>query len=46
VDYGQGFAIGRPEPFADVLTQLPVLAAAAQYAPDESQVALRAANMY
>lgn len=26
VDYGQGFAIGRPEPFADVLTQLPVLA--------------------
>ena len=46
VDYGQGFAIGRPEPFADVLTQLPVLAAAAQYATDESLTALRAANMY
>lgn len=28
VDYGQGFAIGRPEPFTDVLAQLPLLAAA------------------
>ena len=46
VDYGQGFAIGRPEPFADVLTQLPVLAAAAQYTTDESLIALRAANMF
>ena len=46
VDYGQGFAIGRPEPFADVLTQLPVLAAAAQYTTDETLTALRAANMY
>jgi diguanylate cyclase (GGDEF)-like protein len=29
VDYGQGFSIGRPESFADVLARLPVLAAAA-----------------
>lgn len=28
VDYGQGFAIGRPAPIADVLAQIPVLAAA------------------
>jgi EAL domain-containing protein (putative c-di-GMP-specific phosphodiesterase class I) len=28
VDFGQGFALGRPEPFADVLAQLPMLAAA------------------
>jgi diguanylate cyclase (GGDEF)-like protein len=28
VDYGQGFAIGRPAPFTDVLGELPVLAAA------------------
>jgi EAL domain-containing protein (putative c-di-GMP-specific phosphodiesterase class I) len=46
VDYGQGFAIGRPEPFVDVLTQLPVLAAASRYTSDESLTALRAANMY
>jgi diguanylate cyclase (GGDEF)-like protein len=29
VDYGQGFSIGRPESFAEVLARLPVLAAAA-----------------
>jgi len=29
VDYGQGFAIGRPEPFADVLAQIPLWATAA-----------------
>jgi diguanylate cyclase (GGDEF)-like protein len=28
VDFGQGFALGRPEPFEDVLAQLPMLAAA------------------
>jgi EAL domain-containing protein (putative c-di-GMP-specific phosphodiesterase class I) len=28
VDFAQGFALGRPEPFADVLAQLPMLAAA------------------
>jgi diguanylate cyclase (GGDEF)-like protein len=29
VDYGQGFAIGRPEPFADILAQVPLWATAA-----------------
>jgi len=29
VDHGQGFSIGRPEPFTEVLAQLPILAAAA-----------------
>ena len=29
VDYGQGFSIGRPESFEEVLARLPVLAAAA-----------------
>lgn len=28
IDYGQGFSIGRPEPFAELLAQLPILAAA------------------
>ena len=28
VDYGQGFSIGRPEPFVELLSQLPILAAA------------------
>jgi EAL domain-containing protein (putative c-di-GMP-specific phosphodiesterase class I) len=28
VDYGQGFAIGRPMPLAEVLEQLPLYAAA------------------
>ena len=28
VDYGQGFAIGRPAPLADLLTELPLLASA------------------
>jgi diguanylate cyclase (GGDEF)-like protein len=28
VDYGQGFAIGRPAPFADLLTELPLLVSA------------------
>lgn len=28
VDYGQGFCIGRPEPFTEVLAHLPILAAA------------------
>jgi diguanylate cyclase (GGDEF)-like protein len=46
VDYGQGFAIGRPEPFVDVLMQLPVLAAASHYTFDEPVTELRTANMY
>jgi len=29
VDYGQGFAIGKPVPFIEVLTELPMLASAA-----------------
>jgi EAL domain-containing protein (putative c-di-GMP-specific phosphodiesterase class I) len=29
VDYGQGFAIGRPTPLQEVLAELPLLAAAA-----------------
>ena len=28
VDYGQGFAIGRPAPLVDLLTELPLLASA------------------
>lgn len=28
VDYGQGFAIGRPKPFTEILEELPMLAAA------------------
>jgi EAL domain-containing protein (putative c-di-GMP-specific phosphodiesterase class I) len=28
VDYGQGFAIGRPVPFTDLLSELPILVAA------------------
>ena len=28
VDYGQGFAIGRPAPFADLLSELPLLVSA------------------
>ena len=30
VDYGQGFAIGRPVPIGDVLEQLPLYAAVAE----------------
>jgi EAL domain-containing protein (putative c-di-GMP-specific phosphodiesterase class I) len=30
VDYGQGFAIGRPVPLVDVVAELPLYAAAAQ----------------
>ena len=41
IDYGQGFSIGRPEPFAEVLTQLPILAAAipVDEAPGETSLA-------
>jgi diguanylate cyclase (GGDEF)-like protein len=46
VDYGQGFALGRPAPFEEVIAQLPVLAAAAPvyYATDDSRVS-RVANL-
>ncbi|HEU4623563.1 MAG TPA: EAL domain-containing protein [Steroidobacteraceae bacterium] len=47
VDYGQGFAIGHPIPFSEVLAELPLLASAA--APvtcsDDSLPTLRTANM-
>jgi EAL domain-containing protein (putative c-di-GMP-specific phosphodiesterase class I) len=52
VDYGQGFAIGRPVPFSDVLAELPLIASAAPVARDEvarnddSPLALRAANLH
>jgi diguanylate cyclase (GGDEF)-like protein len=46
VDYGQGFALGRPAPFEELIAQLPVLAAAAPvyYATEESRVS-RVANL-
>lgn len=42
VDYGQGFAIGRPMPLADVLAQLPLYAAAAAspHPPDAPPTAI------
>jgi len=53
VDYGQGFAIGQPLPFSDVLAELPLLAAAAPVpcaAPvtcnDDNLPGLRAANLH
>jgi hypothetical protein len=53
VDYGQGFAIGQPQPFSDVLAELPLLAAAAPVpcaAPvtgnDDNLAGLRAANFH
>ncbi len=48
VDYGQGFAIGRPGPFTDVLAELPVIAAAAPVSCDlnDPLPALYAANLH
>jgi EAL domain-containing protein (putative c-di-GMP-specific phosphodiesterase class I) len=47
VDYGQGFAIGRPMPFSDVLAELPLIAAAAPVTVnDDSAALLRAANLH
>jgi diguanylate cyclase (GGDEF)-like protein len=47
VDYGQGFAIGRPIPFSDVLAELPLIAAAAPVTVnDDSTALLRAANLH
>jgi diguanylate cyclase (GGDEF)-like protein len=47
VDYGQGFAIGRPVPIGDVLAELPLLAAAAPVAVnDDIRAALLAANLH
>ena len=39
VDYGQGFAIGRPIPFADLLTELPLPNSADDAITQEAQVA-------
>jgi diguanylate cyclase (GGDEF)-like protein len=45
VDYGQGFAIGRPAPFQEVLEQLPMLAAASPaYIVEEAAEPELAAN--
>ena len=47
VDYGQGFAIGRPVPIADVLAELPLLAAAHPVAVnDDTRAGLLAANLH
>jgi diguanylate cyclase (GGDEF)-like protein len=48
VDYGQGFAIGRPTPFTNVLAELPLIAAAAPVAcaVGEELPELRAANLH
>ncbi len=47
VDYGQGFAIGRPKPIEEVLEELPLLAAARpihMVAPDLGQTGLAASH--
>jgi diguanylate cyclase (GGDEF)-like protein len=52
VDYGQGFAIGRPAPLQELLTELPLIAAAApvpvtaEEPPLELQAAAAAANLH
>jgi len=47
VDYGQGFAIGRPMPFGDVLAELPLLAAATPVTGnDDTHTGLVAANLH
>jgi Amt family ammonium transporter len=44
VDYGQGYAIGRPTPLAELLLEVPVLAAAYPVAPDEERARKRTAE--
>jgi diguanylate cyclase (GGDEF)-like protein len=52
VDYGQGFAIGRPAPLEELLVELPLIAAAApvpvitEEPPLELQAAAAAANLH
>jgi diguanylate cyclase (GGDEF)-like protein len=52
VDYGQGFAIGRPAPLQELLVELPLIAAAApvpvtvEEPPLELQAAAAAANLH
>ena len=45
VDYGQGFAIGRPAPLQEVLAELPLIASAASVpvVPEEPPIELEAA---
>ncbi len=40
VDYGQGFAIGRPKPFDEILEELPMLAAARPISVTEPDLTL------
>jgi diguanylate cyclase (GGDEF)-like protein len=44
VDYGQGYAIGKPTPLAELLLELPVLAAAYPVVSDEDGERQRAAG--
>lgn len=53
VDYGQGFAIGRPKPLQEVLAELPLIAAAALAPPQpadeplmESPIEAAVANLH
>jgi len=48
VDYAQGFAVGRPAPFTDLLAQLPLIAAAAPVpcSVDDGVPELGAANLH
>src|SRR5690606_15619610 len=49
VDYGQGFAIGRPTPLQEILTELPLIAAAAPIACTDGDTSLElqaAANLH
>jgi diguanylate cyclase (GGDEF)-like protein len=47
VDYGQGFAIGKPVPIADVLAELPLLAAIEPVTGnDDTHSGLLAANLH
>jgi diguanylate cyclase (GGDEF)-like protein len=48
VDYGQGFAIGRPQPLTQVLAELPLIAAAAPVTchGEDDLPGLRAANLH
>ena len=47
VDYGQGFAIGKPVPLPEVLAELPLYAAAMPvYRPVEDTVPAAAPNLH
>jgi diguanylate cyclase (GGDEF)-like protein len=48
VDYGQGFAIGKPQPLTQVLAELPLIAAAAPVTCEGEELlsGVRAANLH